>query len=423
MDIKTLLENKNFSWIFSGKNNDGVIQGYKCIIRQLTFKFSESEKGITTLRINGSLQNFYQANNFEDFYYSEVVNAVNYLCALLNVHAHKVSIHSFEFNLTSPLEHTTCETIIEGIERKGKKVFYRYDSNDDFDGKHLKQDNNDFKVYSKSKQKKIDGEILRIEYKVITMKDLNSKEFEKCGGINIKTLKDFFHPHNFHTLKNRLIGYYKNILKSEPIDIDKLNDKELSFFKEATQPKYFEKLYKKVSNKQVDRKTPNNHIKRLKAIYERYSKEQLHDRVIANAEAKFEQLMDVDEVPILQNIEVIETLEKFPNLHNLQNTIENNDFLILQSKCIRKMGNQENDTINLCATAYTFLSEAIIGIDNCFYIQNKHLDDTYVKYSSKEAYLNYKDNIGNVRIKDIPIPQKQAKVYMDNKTKDFEIFE
>ena len=150
------------------------------------------------LLITGSLHKYFNngEHNYNDFRYQDLIFVLNDLQQKFALELNYCVLHNLEFgvNIIPP---STSRTILKGLLSHTNKPFKR-DATSNSDYYQMEHTNYLIKAYDKAKQYrnqfKIDGEILRIEYKYTKMEYI-IKLLNKYGQIN----KNFI---TLHDLKN-----------------------------------------------------------------------------------------------------------------------------------------------------------------------------------------------------------------------------
>lgn len=158
------------------------------------------------LIIRGSLAKYYNngKNNAFDFNLIMLEETINELQTKFNINPHKAILQNFELgvniNTNKPIK-----TIIRGIRAYQSSCFVKLKTDEIFNGKQIKRQEYNYKIYDKSiKNPKTDENLLRIEVAI--------KSTKLAKKHNIRVLADILDLEKLNSIKPLLIDVWRNMI-------------------------------------------------------------------------------------------------------------------------------------------------------------------------------------------------------------------
>lgn len=235
VNINELLTNDLLTFPLKFNESDGEI-----LENQIRISEYKGQKFIfknNNFKLYGSFHKYHNngVHNYNDFYFSDLENAIIDLCNKFKINPDLTKLNNLEFGVNIQIPVKPEEFFKYVINYRGKPF-------QPFNIKNAKgieciKENFIIKMYDKGYQYNQSDNLLRFEIKVIRM-----QYFEK-KGINIKTLTDLLNIEELTHLKGILRAVFNEILIYDySIKSRDLNVKERQILSDGNNPKYWEKL-------------------------------------------------------------------------------------------------------------------------------------------------------------------------------------
>lgn len=251
------------------------------------------------VKLRGSFHKYHNngKHNFNDFYFSDLVNVINDLCEKFNINPDSAKLNNLEFGVNIHIPIKPEEFFKYVINYKGTP-FQKF-SILNSKGIECIMKNFIIKIYDKGYQYKQKGNLLRFEIKVIRM-----QYFEK-KGIKIKTISDLLNINELYLLKDVLRATFDEILIFDySVNINELSAKQQLLLSNGNNPKYWEKLLP--NSKDFDggnnnmeykkqRKKYYRELENFKKLIIKYSCSDLKNEISELIQNKCIELLTIDE--------------------------------------------------------------------------------------------------------------------------------
>ena len=250
-------------------------------------------------KLKGSLHKFHNngIHNYNDFYFSDLTNAIFDLCIKFNIPAEVTEFNNLEFGVNIYIPIAPEELFKYVINYRGT-MFQKFNIPNS-KGIECIKSNFIIKMYDKGNQYKLPGNLLRFEIKVVRM------QFFIDNGVNIKTLADLTNINNIYPLQTILRGIFDDILMYDYSIIESnLNDRERLIISNGRNPKYWENLLPKSEkfkhgnkDKQYikQRKKYYRELSNFKKIIEKYSTSTIQNDISVLIEIKCNELLTIND--------------------------------------------------------------------------------------------------------------------------------
>ena len=239
-----LMNNQNLK--FSPFYENANLKYYYAKFKNVSFYIYESG----SIKIKGSLHKYYNQgiHNYNDFSKSAFLVVLNELNSLFNINPCQLKIVGLEYgiNIEPPIK---SDEIISNLIMHKKVEFENTINNTSGNYKQARHFDYILKIYNKSKQYKLNDEVIRIE-----IKQNNWREYRNLGII---TLQDFM-DYDKRIFINNLILKWNDVLFYNPINFKRDDIKK---WHQYSNVQYWRNLKENSSNT-----TFAKHYKRLKDI-------------------------------------------------------------------------------------------------------------------------------------------------------------
>ncbi|MCW3786838.1 hypothetical protein [Plebeiibacterium sediminum] len=208
------------------------------------------------VRFSGSLTTYINGDNTINLTFNQVCTAIDELCKEFTINPETTILNGLEIGLNVPTTFNPDEFLknllswnrIEPLKWIGKKEFYV----------QFKQSRLTFKIYSKSKQYGLSGNLLRLEIRIDKM------EFAHKFGV--RTLSDLKDKKKIESLLNVLIESFNDLIYyDDSIDLKELKKADITLLEKGNNPRYW-------SLSDLNRSTLNRNKKRFQNLVNEYGK-------------------------------------------------------------------------------------------------------------------------------------------------------
>lgn len=236
--------------------------------------------------LKGSLHKYYTGSyitegyNHSDFSYSNVCEAIHQISQVMNVTPSQIILHQLEFGLNIHTKENPSFVIEQILSHKGMPFEQR-----DFIGKgkliRVNRERYSVKIYNKGLQYDLPNHILRVEIKVNKMAYFQGVTFK---DYKISTMSDLLNFTLYDSFLSALISTLRELVFTDDrISIKEIpNEKERSFFKDASNTRYWSK--QRILS---DSKTFNRKVRKLDDIRLRYAPDDLKGNLQESLQNKF----------------------------------------------------------------------------------------------------------------------------------------
>ena len=248
-------------------------------------KYESTKK--TKVTLTGSIHKFYLENNYQDFCFSDLVDAIYQLTQITEIPANEFIIHQLEFGLNIKCEIPSSlilENIISHIGLEYElKTFNRQGYLKRFERSHY-----DIKIYDKGRQCRLNQDIIRFELKAKKMQYLHKKD------ISIQTFSDLMNRAVYTDLGCLLIKAFNELIFTD----DRIVPKNIkcnvrrSVFHEYSNPRNWNSLRSHGCSKKFNRQ-----LKKFRGIIHEYSPDNIQETMVNLIQSGWDRLSKV--VPIL----------------------------------------------------------------------------------------------------------------------------
>ena len=219
---------------------EGEIVGYRAKLYNLLIIIRD---GIIIIR--NSLCKYYHGNNYTNFAYTQINQAVSFLSDYLGINLRDARVTKFEFGVVI-IDNNIKETLSRLGNYKNKEPHIMHDQGIPY-GIYYINSSHKIKIYSKSEETKrrygikLTQNLLRVE-KEYTMAHI--KSLAKFRGVKIETLGDLCMRSNLQLLGEDLIESLMKIhIKNIPSNVSNLTAKQIRMMGYFNDP-YFRDLMK-----------------------------------------------------------------------------------------------------------------------------------------------------------------------------------
>ena len=267
-----LRKNPLLSFKNESDNETGELEKQRAKYKNLKFLIYPTGKTI----IEGSIHKYHNAgeHNHNDFGFEQIVETIADISQKFGFDAKEASLHGLEFGVNIRLGRNPS-TILNMIVCYGNNTINKMIISDGVGhGIMSKQSNYYVKIYNKSLQYGTDEHILRVEDKIIRMRQI--------ANLGINTLHDLTDRNKVASLGNILFAMFDMLIIHEPVRLNELSKPELKLYEQAGNPRFWEGLngsqrYKKKEN--------------YRAIIERYSTAQIKENIKQKVVEKWHELL------------------------------------------------------------------------------------------------------------------------------------
>lgn len=237
-----------------GSTEIGYHRGLKFTLRK---KYS--------LTIQGSLHKaFNNLNNYNDFTYTDYVNAIKILTQEIGIEASELKIQNIEFGVNIPNPVLTFPRIESNLLLHKLTPFLPYSKDNKIFGYYCKHQRFSLKIYDKSKQENLVFPVLRLEYKVI--------KIEHLKAFGIKMLTDVLDNNKIEKVHQLILKDFSHIVMDNCEVLEKctLPPKENNFYLKARDVKFWKRLKTNFSQS-----TCTSNQRKFKKLINNYAKQDL----------------------------------------------------------------------------------------------------------------------------------------------------
>ena len=254
------------------KNNNVV---WSALYKNIIIEIFEPTMTIT---VSGSLH--YLKNdglhNWNDFTRLELFDTVIEFCNRFGLGPKKAVLHGVEFGVNIKVPFEPSYFIKRVLAYKKGKIEQLTAKAEKSDAIKICFDQYRLKIYNKSKQFGTDSNILRFEVKITRMVKVAA-----IGGLN--TLHDLLKPKILQKLGCILLSEFKELIISEPMDLDQMTKRELATFEQMNNAAFWESI----TNRSL-RRDRKNRFRCLTAMYGNG----LHNQVLRLIYEKWSELIE-----------------------------------------------------------------------------------------------------------------------------------
>lgn len=257
-------------------------------------------------KVNGSMHKYFNngVHNYNDFTLSNYITALNDLSRVLNIAPEFIRIGRVEIGVNIDLDVDVNEFLssVFMLEYKIPEMLGQI-------GFIFKFREYDLKIYGKELAKCQDKLRVELVVKHKSKRDVIIKEFAPFCN----TLDDLTNSNIWRAFGSELLKVFGNIIiiDKESIDYSSLSPKEEKILINGSNPFYWRKNW--------SRQTRNNHLKRFLGIIKTKGGDNIKEVVKAKIEAKINELIDIENIPIYQQYEVKRSHTIFDELYNCEN--------------------------------------------------------------------------------------------------------
>lgn len=222
-----------------------------------------------------------QNHNYNDFYYSQVVNTINHLSNKFQLNAN-TSVTNLEFGFNLEVKNDPKQIIDYNIlmyKLKNHSRDLKYNGKGDF--KEFKKSDYSIKIYNKSKQYKLNQNILRVEIKIIKKRMLHK--------LGIYSIEDLLCPKIFKNLYEFLFREFNEVLIIDEYHNLDIPENDLKNLNTYTNPNYWNTLKKENTHK-----VQNRLKKEFNSLIEKHRLDKTKKELLNILKAKFVQLMEIN---------------------------------------------------------------------------------------------------------------------------------
>jgi hypothetical protein len=337
-------ERVNGNTIIRVANYYGFFQRYKLSIKYVQNINKEGEVFETNhMTITGSLHcNSQNGSNIENFTFNEMIKEIYNLCDGLKLQADRVKIDNLEFGVNIPFHEPVFNFLRRNLIQYKGNSFNRYDP--DKTGKvigyYAPMSQYQVKVYDKSLQYDLSGNIMRYERRYIKMQPLSQA--------NIKMLSDLLNASNIKKLSTLLLKSWNEVLIYDDV-IDLVKPERA---KEWKNPKYWESI------KDSNIRRFNDHRRKFKLAIDQ-KVDNAHSQINKQIEATLNELLQCTNLPHDENAEEYNLTIKIKGKNSSTTKSEVRKCL----SCGRDISSQKSNS--------RFCSEKEVGEKNAHSCRNK----------------------------------------------------
>jgi hypothetical protein len=250
-DAQKYLDNRAFGkWTLLVDKDSSEVMKYKAQIGNLYFTLRYGRSATDTLKavqstieVKGSIHKYWQNGNAGDFTRTDLENVVRYFRDTLGLDPKKLQIHAFEFGVNVETDVPPPDIFCHYVSFKNERftpMLKARTGNRAATGVICERSEMCLKIYDKGAQYSLDRYVLRYEYKVTRMRDLQKH------GIEILFLSDLLKDEVLTKLKDVLLTSYDEIVKTpqriDNVKVRALNGKDFQLFKVGCSPEYWTAL-------------------------------------------------------------------------------------------------------------------------------------------------------------------------------------
>ena len=242
-----------FEWcpMLSSKNK---VKGYSAKLENLSLKMYGSE-----LYVENSLQKFYMGNNYQDFTFTQVLDAFNTLNIKLPINIYNSILIRADVGVV--VNHNTEKECSRWLDYKGKLPIPMIRRNTIY-GSQFRQTNSKFKAYNKAFETKHTANIkLQEQLMRVELQGNNRYYNKRTNPLGVYTVQDLINPVKFQKLGKILLNFYDTIKKKPNLDFSNWTTKELRLYAYMTNPDTAKAM--KQHHKETFKKERNQYLKLL----------------------------------------------------------------------------------------------------------------------------------------------------------------
>lgn len=211
-----------FEWcpMLSSKNN---VKGYSTKLENLKLSLYGSE-----LYIENSLQKFYMGNNYQDFTFTQVLDAFNTLNSKLPIDIYKTILVRTDIGVV--VNHNTENECGRWLDYKGKLPVPMIKRNIIY-GAQFRQTNSKFKAYNKTFETKHTANVkLQEQLMRVELQGNNRYYNKRSKPIGVYTIQDLINPIKFQLLATELLSFCATVKKKPNLNFSNWTTKELRLY-------------------------------------------------------------------------------------------------------------------------------------------------------------------------------------------------
>ena len=249
----------------------------------------------TKVNVSGSIHKFHMGNNYQDFYFTDIVNAIIQITQFTEIPANEFKIHQIEFGVNFCTELRSSQILENIISHKGNEYELKT-----FRGmgylKKFEWSNYTVKTYDKGRQYGLNQNLIRFEIKANKMQYLEQK------NITIQSLADLLNSEIYYKLSNLILKTFKELIFTDDVicinNIKNVVDK--SVFIEYNNPRRWKALRIEKNTKKLNRKLSD-----FREIIKEHSNSNIQETHLKIIQSKCELLIqNVPLLPVSQNNEM-----------------------------------------------------------------------------------------------------------------------
>lgn len=266
--IKNFGDTKQFEWnsiIFSPKFRKNYLIGFEGDYEGLRVVIYNNQ-----IEVCNSLHKFYKGNNYSDFHYSEIKEAINMLCNKFDIVAENWEIKKLEFGFNIITSKTASQYLRNFLEYKGRE-FEKMRDNQIVYGKKCFMSEYALKVYDKQTQTKIKDKILIPEN--ILRVELCYNQKRKLPK-SIHNLSDLLDKERIKELYKEFKEAFEKVIYDVEYDFANSTNEERTLFYASLNPDYL-KVENSINKEEAMVKKRN-----IKQLRERFIKKDFKDKFI-----------------------------------------------------------------------------------------------------------------------------------------------
>lgn len=295
VSIQTLLDNKLLSFPLPISEDTGEVINSPRSAHYKGLRFVLKNE---IVKLEGSFHKYYNdgKHNYNDFNCQDFVNVILKLENLFSIDKDIALLNNLEFGVNIHVKHS-IDKILESIINYKGIPFIQYNGSG-AKGIFCETTNFYIKIYDKSHQYGLAGNILRIEIKVKKMR------FFKDRGININSLSSLLDHSEILKICPVFLSVFNDILFTDyDINPDDLNPVDRNIFADGNNPVYWQRIKPDSKNYQLGNKEPQYHrdrkkyhrdLTKFKNIVEKYSTINIQNELSILIESKYDELMQND---------------------------------------------------------------------------------------------------------------------------------
>ena len=253
-------------------------------------KYESTKK--TKVTLTGSIHKFYLEDNYQDFCFADLVDAIYQLTQITEIPANEFIIHQLEFGLNIKCEIPSSlilENIISHIGLEYElKTFNQQGYLKRFERSHYV-----IKIYDKGRQCRLNQDIIRFELKAKKMQYLHKKD------IPIQTFADLMNREVYTDLGCLLIKAFNELIFTDDRIVSKNIECNVrrSVFSEYSNPRSWNSLRRNSYSNKFNRQ-----LKNFREIVQEYSPDNIQETMVNLIQSGWNRLSkDVLILPVSKN--------------------------------------------------------------------------------------------------------------------------